>query len=166
MSRGRHDESGAALVLALIFILAIGLILVAITGLAGGAATNTFNLRSIRTSELQAENLTTEAITQARVSASVCGSTGTSILSSEVYCVQKTNALAVETRIIDFYACPNASVASPCAPSVPGMLLHATVAYDDIPPNDPAAPQCSGAQTETCGVSVSIMTWDVRSADT
>lgn len=167
MTRSRgHDESGAALVLALVFLLAIGLVLLAITNLAGGAATNTFNLRSIRTSELQAENVTTEAIAQARASASVCSSGGSVLYSGQVYCVQTTNSLALETRQVDFYACPAASAGSPCSVTGPGMLLHATVVYDDIPPDNPASPQCSGAATQTCGISVSIKTWDVRSADT
>lgn len=166
MSRRRFDDSGAALVLAVIFLLAIGLVLLAITNLAGGAATNTFNLRSIRTSELQAENVVTEAIAESRANSTVCGSTGTLLLSSQVYCLQKTNPLALQTRVVDFYGCPNATAGSPCSASGPGLLVHAVVAFDDIPPDNPTASQCSGAQTRTCGISVSITTWDVRSADT
>ena len=117
----RRDERGTSLILALVFIFAVGMVLVAVGGLAANALLNTNNADAERTSAQDAENAVTIAIQYVRYlpalpSPSLCLPPGSTIPSSgqgngannlEVYCtttVQRTNS---RTRVVEFYACPS-----------------------------------------------------------
>jgi Tfp pilus assembly protein PilX len=63
---GRPDETGAALILAMVFLLAIGVLVVAIGGFATNTVTTSINARTERTSETNAESAVTVAIQQVR----------------------------------------------------------------------------------------------------
>src|ERR1700722_3310653 len=62
----RNTDAGAALILALVFLLAIGVLLIALANFAVGAQSNTINLKSGRTTEANAANAATVAIEQVR----------------------------------------------------------------------------------------------------
>ena len=62
----RRDEKGATLILALVFIFAIAMILVAVGGLAANALLNTSNARSQRTTIQDADNAVTIAMDYVR----------------------------------------------------------------------------------------------------
>ena len=165
VNRASRDERGASLVLAIVFLFAIAIVLGAIANLAGTAATNTFNLRAQRTTELAAENAATLAIAQVRSNPNLCSSGGTN-LSPQLYCAQIFSPLSTNTRTVDFYACPGAAIGTPCSPTASGVILHSQVVYDDVPPNSPFSSACVGATNPiTCGITVAIKVWDVRSAD-
>jgi len=163
MRRSTYDEKGSSLILALVFVFAIGILLVVITNLAGVAASTTYGLRSERTTELTAENLVTMGMAQVRTNPTICNTAGPNLSNQAVYCSQVINSDTSATRTVDFYACPSVT---PCSPASTGKVLHATVVYDDIPPNNPFGGKCSpGGATSTCGIQVSVQAWDINPAD-
>jgi hypothetical protein len=167
MTRRPRDDRGAALILALVFVFAIGVVLAGIASFATGSATNTSNLRQLRTSATIAENLTSQAIGQMRADPTRCKAAPGDILPGmpQVFCVQTGDPRTIQSRIDDIYTCPNATAANPCSQTGNGMFLHATVIYNDISSNSPTSPQCTPTIQATCGVQVSIDAWDVRTSD-
>jgi hypothetical protein len=174
----RRDERGTSLILALVFIFAVGMVLVAVGGLAANALLNTNNADAERTSAQDAENAVTIAIQYVRYlpalpSPSLCLPPGSTIPSSgqgngannlEVYCtttVQQTNS---RTRVVEFYACPSGTSPVNCGTS---PLLHAEVSYNDL--NSQGVDDCyveGGATvTTSCGTAMNVDLWDVTGAD-
>ena len=161
----KRDERGASLVLAIIFVFAVGLALVAIGGLATSSLRNTSNLQQLRSSEASAETATTVAIRFVQ-GTPTDPATITSCLpvapvdSTWVSCVKSSTAPPPGyARLIDFYACPSAAN---CAGS-PALILHAQVAYSDS--NFSGTNNCSGTLVSTCGSGIALQSWDVIRAD-
>lgn len=156
-----HDDRGASLILAIVFVLAIGIVIAVITQFATAATVNSANLRSQRDAEISAENLATEAIGLVRFDPVICSSAGSQfpLASKQVWCSQS----GAGVRKVQFYACPNQV---PCGSSG-DVTLHAVVVYNDTPPNQTSSSaNCSSvAQSSTCGIAVTIQTWDVVTAD-
>jgi len=138
--RPRRDESGAALLLALGFVLAIALILVAIASSASNDIASTSNLGSQRSLEFAADGAATLAVQNVRFSGNPysgppsasnappattdClpnGTAGEALgsyhsvtingVQMSVFCIaQSDDAISSLTRVISFYACPTASI--------------------------------------------------------
>ena len=168
----RHDERGASLVLAIIFVFAVGLALVAIGGLATGALRNTSNLQQLRSSEASAEAATTVALryVQTSYTPSIYAGTLTSCLpvgsvsSTVVSCVQTASPPPGYSRIVDFFACPSSTPVLTCTAAAPSLVLHAQVAYSDW--NFSGSKSCSATTQATCGSGIALDRWDVIRADT
>ena len=174
---GKRDERGASLVLAIVFVFAVGLALVAIGDFATSALRNTADLQSLRSNEANAEAATTVALryVQTSYTASIySGGTPPSCLPSSaslpyaVYCTQSDTPPNGYSRIVDFYACPSGTSEGSCVPtgSVPkpsALFLHAQAAYSDW--NFAGQNSCSTASTATCGAGVTIEKWDVLRSD-
>lgn len=167
------DERGASLILAIVFVFAVGLALVAIGDFATGALRSTSELQSLRSNEANAEAATTVAFryVQTTYTASIydgtspipsCLPSGTS-LADVVYCTQSSTPPTGFDRVVDFYACSSSTSASNCAPGKSGLFLHAQVAYSDH--NFAAQKSCSSSTQVTCGAGIVIEKWDVLRAD-
>ena len=161
----RRDERGASLVLAIIFVFAVGLALVAIGGLATSSLRNTSNLQQLRSSEASAETATTVAIrfvqaTSTNPVAMASCLPVASVDSTWVYCMKSSTAPPPGySRLVDFYACPSVAI---CAGS-PTLILHAQVAYSDS--NFSGTNNCSATLLSTCGSGIALQSWDVIRAD-
>jgi hypothetical protein len=179
-SRGKYGggECGAALILAMVFVFAIGLVLVAILNFSGTAVVNTNNLRVQRTVEANAESATTLAAQYQRdtfTTAIYTSAVGTACLPSGayqgflVYCVGTRYPGAAGTRVVQLYTCPSsfASLSTCNASAHSSVNLYAVVTYDDVPPNaSPTSSVCDSSGTTTCGIVMTVDRWDVRFADT
>jgi hypothetical protein len=177
-------------VLALVFLLAIGLVGMATAGLAVGAGTNTANARAQQTSQANLESEVSLAIENARSTYDFQGCTGDSCyapagsFSSPVDCTPPSAAgglanlrvvclgsggshYGLPIRTIDFYVCGSSVSVSSCASTNPAAYaLYGEVTYLDVPKGEAQTDnQCSSAVTETCGITATIGTWDVRLAD-
>ena len=171
--RQPRDEQGTSLVLALVFVFAIGLVLVAITSFAGAASTNTANLRSQRAIDTNADVATTAAMDSVRRSFTPAIYTGggtlcASLLSYNVYCIGQGPFPIAASRTVQFYTCGASVSQNTCLTSAAAQAFYASVTYDDIPPTSspPGSSQCnSPTNTATCGILMTINRWDVRGAD-
>ena len=123
LARGarRRDDRGTSLILALVFVFAVSLVLVAVGGLAANALLNTNNNRSQRTATEDAENAINIAMQYVRYhyvppTSSTCLPAGAQIPSSDprnthsftpvqVYCTQDISPISNPTRIVNFYGC-------------------------------------------------------------
>ena len=170
------------LVLALVLVFAVSIALVAIVQMAGASFLTTGNLKVQRGTELNAENAATAAIQNVRVTysplvyqvppnpAQACLPAGAST-TMVVYCMG-TNAArnSVTTRDVQFFTCPVGTGAATCtSANNPSTYLYAEVLFDDVipsalPPNNNLCGPTAGTTT-SCGLSMSLKAWDVRTAD-
>jgi hypothetical protein len=178
----RGDDQGTSLILALVFIVVIGVVLVAVGGLAANALLNTNNTRAQRTATEDAENAVTIAMQYLRYhyvppTTNTCLPAGVQIPSSDprvssvtpvqVYCTQNVSSFSSTTRTVNFYACAPAVSAATCIGQPGVRLVFAQVAYNDL--NPLGISNCNSTSTPTdtsCGLSMSVETWDVTGADT
>lgn len=158
------DDRGAALILAIVLVFAIGIVVGVIAQFATTATANSSNLKAQRDTEITAENLTSEAIALVRFDPVVCdagvGGTQYPLSNKQVWCSQAGSG----SRTVRFYACPNES---PCS-STGAVALRAVVVYDDTPPNQTTnSVRCGTSVSDraTCGIVVTIQTWDVVTAE-
>ncbi len=176
----RRDERGTSLILALVFVFAIGLVLVAVGGLAANALLNTSNARAERTSTGDAENAVTIAMQYLRynpapaappsclppsstIPSSDPGVTAHNPVQVQVDCIVTTTSTG---RLVEFYACPLGASTEPACQTA--ALLHAEVAYDDRNAQDSNNIDCYDqplAVTTSCGTAVNVDLWDVIGAD-
>ncbi len=179
----RRDETGTSLILALVFVFAIGMVLVALGGLAANALLNTSNSRAERTSAQDAENAITIAMQYLRYNpapdpdaAPSCLPPNPTILSADpnnsatnpvqVYCTVTVSPTEPQTRVVEFYACGWGSSVSACETS--NLILQAEVVYNDL--NVQGIDDCyvegSTTVTTSCGMTMNVDLWNVVSADT
>lgn len=185
-----HDD-GAVLILALVFIVAIALILSSLLSLTGNDILNASNLQSQRAVAYAADGATTAAIQAVRYSDTPfttpqsCLPNGAPSISLDglvmsVTCDGKSqngrdtpgcykdvsnSNLPCTTRVVNFVACSGVSI---CSAASSSWLLQATVAFDDYKPNPPADPVdvCALSNgTETCGIGMAVVSWLVGGAD-
>jgi hypothetical protein len=183
-------ESGAALIMALIFLLALGLVISAVATLATGSFTTSINLGQERAVEANAESAATMAIDYVRfkysgawdnlgnsVSPPVVPSGGTTPLNCMpadaayegivTYCAMGTPApTSGASRVVEFFACPSnvgaGTTSNPCS----GEFLFTVVTFDDLPPNSAGTSNlCDSTHAITCGLGMTVDTWDVIRAD-
>lgn len=169
----------------MVFLLAIGLVAVALGNFAVNSVATTENTHIERNVETNAANATTVVIHQLRNSYSGQGAGGAltystlpsfsagvecspsgleSEFSVKVYC---TGAQTGGGRVINFYTCgPSAGSVAQCAGAA-YLDLHAQVTYSDTPAGGSSTSvSCSATSSSTCGVTLTVGTWDVSRADT
>jgi hypothetical protein len=200
--RTKSQESGAILVLALVFLFAVAVVTLALAGFAVGAESNTSNLRAESTLSANAQSAASVAVQGVRTTYDynpqgtplgyneADANTDPAICSPDwvesetgfrVYCVgfwNKGNTL--DTRTVDFYVCAKTVSFGSCTGCPVGaecsqqsvtpsrsVALFAEADYSDVPPGQPSsAAACVGAASpSTCGLYVSLASWDLRLAD-
>jgi hypothetical protein len=182
--RGQRDDSGAVLILALIFLVAVSLIVTALltwvgTSLSATAAfTNQRNLESATTSTVdlaiqQTKTTFNSALLEASPPQPCWGTGSTSQLTIngytiDVWCSMTWSPFSGATRTITYSACPDGSgsqstlpnsavTATQCAAS---PLLQAIETFDDYAPNSPVSNEpvpCSAVNT--CGQTQNQVSW-------
>lgn len=171
--RNGHDDRGSALIVALILILALGLVLGALATFARGAMATKTNLSTQRSLELNASNAVTAAIGSVRrtYTLGIYTSTGgtnclpSGILLTDdpyyVFCVGTDAPGSLLTRQVQFYAC---TTAVSCVNTSADQVLYAVVDYDDVPTGATPAgfSSCNSTSTSTCGIQMTVALWDIK----
>lgn len=176
--RGRResrDESGVALIIALVFVVGIGVVLTALVSLTGTNLTTTVDLQQQRNIEFAADAGIEGAIQALRHQApssltsptcpSYPSSPSTSLtingVTMDVACSMSIPA-GFYGRLVEFDACqiPAATFAACQA----AAAVRVEVQFDDVAPgcSSGANPGCYGS---SWGTGMTIETWNVRTAD-
>jgi hypothetical protein len=184
----RADESGAVLILALVFMVAGAMIVLALASAASNDLTNTTHFASARAQTYAAGGATNVSISDVRsnytatplgsANALACPFTpgaiaiGSGTSAVNVWCdtpvptpAQPASGPGVN-RWVEFWACPTSIASGPaCATS---FTIHAVVGYNDdyngvsVPPGT-VIPTCKGLSTDsTCGTAMYLASWVVR----
>ena len=176
------EDEGSALLLAIIFLLAIGLVILALGSFAVQSASTNVSVRTQAKVEAAAETAATAAIQQVRVSWQYPQTLGSTAYSNDLKstptaqaCMPSgaTSAAAVycegwqigTSRLVDFFVCGSTygSTSSNCLAKTE---LFAAVTYQDIPDGGaPNSSSCTSSSNATCGIKMNIGQWDVRIAD-
>ncbi|HAM01853.1 MAG TPA: hypothetical protein DCQ30_06445 [Acidimicrobiaceae bacterium] len=165
-------DAGAALVLALVFLVAIGLVLSALVSLAGANLLNTSNLQGERNVEYAGDAAVDGAIQSVRHTApgpscpTFPSGPGQSLTVNGVTVVVQCTMYQPPNswgRIVEFDACE--TVGAPFATCQADAIVKADVTFDDLPsgctsPTSP--PGCSYGSS--WGTSMTIWNWIVERA--
>jgi hypothetical protein len=162
-----RPEEGATLVLALVFAIAVGLIVAALASLAGTNLLTTTNLQSQRNLEFAADGAVDASIQNLRFqtpssttnpSCPTYPSTGSFIVNGATIVVECVMAIpqGFRGRLVEFDACqtPGAALATCQA----AAILRAEVMYNDVDPSSGSYPSW-GAGGET------VESWTVETAN-
>jgi hypothetical protein len=162
-------EAGAVLVLALVFLVTVGLITTALLQWSSNDLNNTSNFKSGRSVVYAAGGATEAAIWSARYSLTsganvTCPGTGSSISiggqAIEVWCTTVSNVNSAATRVVTLSACPANTPVSTCTGSA---NVQAVVTFDDYSNANPNANNCLPAKPQTtCGTGMTLNSWVVR----
>jgi hypothetical protein len=167
---GTGDEAGAVLILALVFVLAVGLTVVSLANMATNDTVNSTNLVGQRSLEYAADGAASIAVQNVRYSGNTYSSTPTDCLPNGssitlggtavwVTCTeQQFNPVSGVTRVINFYTCRSASCSSSNA------ILQAQIAFDDYSISNAYA--CTpGVSVSTCGTAMTVNSWILETAN-
>jgi hypothetical protein len=175
--RSDHNESGSVLVLALLYLIAISLILAGLASWVTNDLNNSSRFSSARSLQFAANSATELAIQNIRYTpllsagqtlnasppAYCWGSGPTSQLtgadtvdgvSIEVWCSTVWAPSSADTRVLTFSACLSGVSASTC---VVKPTLAAVVAFDDYPPG--VSTPNSGVCAVYCGTGLTVESW-------
>lgn len=180
-----------SLLLALVFIFAIGMVISAVATFATGAFVSGGALTQQRTLEANGESAATLAIDYIRyhnvdtsTSRNCMDPGGTQMYppitpalagTMTVFCLDDSqhpkNPFSAQSRWVRFTVC-TVDAGSGGPPATCGnVVLSAEVTFDDLPPNVSAstANTCqlppAPSTGETCGIAMTVDSWDVRTAD-
>jgi hypothetical protein len=179
--RSRHevavDEKGSVLVLALLFLVAISLVLTALASWATNDLSNSSKFSSARSLQFAANSATELAIQSIRYtplllsgqtlnasSPSYCwgsgpiseltGASSVDGIGVEVWCSTVWSPSSANTRVVTFSTCLAGVSAATCALN---PALQAVVAFDDYPPG--VSTPNSGVCAVYCGTGITIESW-------
>jgi hypothetical protein len=175
---GRSDD-GAVLILALVYIIAVSLVVAALSTLAMNNLNNSPKFSSTVQLDSAASNMTQVAIQYVRYNPVISTSQASGVSSPlvacwggdsiaqlptfgtndqiAVWCSTLWNPLLQKTRQVTFYACPISVLAAQCA-SPGNTLLEANVTFDDYPASPVSAP-IQTLCTVLCGQGMTITSW-------
>jgi type II secretory pathway pseudopilin PulG len=172
-----HDETGGTLILALVYIIIVGMVVGALGGWISNDLNNSGRFNTASTEQSAARSTTEVAMQSIRYtpligaglsqtvatpsSPSYCwGSSSPSQLAAmngytmSAWCSTVFNSASTATRVVTFSVCLSTISASACAAS---PLLQAVVTFDDYPATGGVVN--SGACTSTCGETMTINSW-------
>ena len=172
---GAHNDSGGVLILALVFIIAVGLIVGALANLTMNDLNNTSVFNSVRAQQYAANSAVQVAVQSMRytplvsagqtlnaVPPSYCWGSGpqstvTNVngVSFSVWCSTIQDLASANTRTVTFYACDPSLTATQCAAT---PKLQAVVVFDDYPPGNQNAPMTQTCSW-SCGEGMTIQQW-------
>jgi hypothetical protein len=170
-AHGVRDEAGAVLILALVFLVAVSLVVTALVTWAGNDLKNVAHFKAGRTYEYSADGATEVAIQSARYSYTAptadptnppaCPDTGPTVtidgVAIDVWCSTVWVPSSFKTRTVTFSACLASVTASACAAS---PYLQAVVTFDDYSSLRYLAN--SAPCTSTCGAGMTLSRWVVK----
>jgi hypothetical protein len=172
-----HDEAGAVLILALVFLITVSLIVGALMSWATNDLNNTSKFASARSLQYAATSATETAIQAIRYTPllwtgqtlqtlnasppSYCWGSGPSSQlttdgdSMTVWCSTAWTPTSANSRVVTFSACQSSVSAALCASN---PVLQAVVTFDDYPPllvSSPTTGQC----VVYCGTAITVNSW-------
>jgi hypothetical protein len=173
---GAAREDGSVLILALIYLVAVSLTVLALAGWSSSNLHNTTRFSSARNLQDAARSTTELAMQQIRYTPmlstsqtlnasppSACWGTGTtSGLSSingyslNTWCSTVWNPTSADTRVVTFSTCLSAVSAANCAAN---PYLKVVVTYDDYPPAGAAAVAGPCTDWNWCGQGMTVDSW-------
>lgn len=169
--RQDSGDSGAALLLALVFIIAIAIVFLALGNSVTGGLLTSRSLGNQRASEFAADAATTTAVQTVRYSGNTFALTGNCLgplagpipvagYNMYVDCSRSSfDPISGLTRVINFYACTSAES---CGAT--NSIVQATVTFDDYSVNN--AYKCTySADVSTCGTAQTINSWIVETGN-
>lgn len=174
-SEATYDESGATLVIALIFVVAVGALIAALVGLTGNNLVTTATLQNQKALEYAADGAIETTIQAVRYSASSpCPLTLPTISSNNVVPAMEVECggLIGPTSQITFFACPVGQSVASCeaSPLVQAQVLFVNYEISDTncqqhplgldASNQPCFRDVSGP-SGTLGTQVAILQWTV-----
>lgn len=166
-----RDESGAVLVLALLFMVTCGLLITGLLAWSGNNLNSVAAFQQSRAVNYAAVSAMTTAIQNVRYSPSACPSGGLTISvpntdsafnePMQIWCSTQTQETAA-SRTVTFSECTSAAVAAlTCSQANP--YLQVVVIYDDYVAGDIATgSSCTGH----CGEFVTVQSWQYKNIST
>ena len=181
--RGSRGESGAILILALVYIFTGGLIVAALADWATNDLNNTTHFTTARSLQYALSSVTNTAIQSVRYEPMPTTTPPTNVATPAVtspgncwtpasghtyddmtidleqvtvWCSTVENLSEDTTRVVTFSACLSSTTNSACAQS---PLLQAVVAYDDYPPGGGPLLTAQCAPTVNCGEGMTLENW-------
>jgi len=185
-SRRRDDETGAMLILALVFVVVISVITGTLTTWATNALNDTGKFNAALSFESAANSAVELALQNVRynfatqtlnaVPPQPCWTTSPAVsqvtLNNQtvsVWCSTAWSPLSSNTRVVTFSACVSNFVGSPSLAAMNGAatscaanpLLQSVISFDDFPSTISASncPPGSGGSTSTCGTRLAVQSW-------
>jgi hypothetical protein len=165
----RHNQDGAVLILALVFLVAVSTIVIALLGFAGNDLKNVANFQQGRTLKGAADSAMEVAIQEVRYSSTACPSSGLVIpipnpnssndVTIRIWCnpPTETESPTAASRVITFQACSESAFQNnQCSPTN-NPYLTTIVTFDDFASSNLIA--STTPCTTTCGASESINSW-------
>lgn len=160
-----HDEAGAVLVLALIFMVTCSLLVIGLLSWSGNNLSSVAAFVQSRTTNYAATSAMETAIQNVRYSTTACPSTGLNIpvpnpsaaydLTMTIFCspTTETELPSAASRVINFTECVSTAVSNNACTT---PYLKVTVDYDDYV----AGMIANGTLcTSTCGENVTVISW-------
>lgn len=153
----RRDETGATLVLALVFTMVIGVIVGSLAMASGNDIRNIGNFKSSRASLNAAEGATQAQMSAMRyVYATTCPGTPYTLNGASVVvtCTTTVNPASSASRVVTFSATPQGNSSN--------VLINAVVTYDDFSSSfDKNDCLASTPSPTTCGAAMTVNSWVV-----
>jgi Tfp pilus assembly protein PilX len=162
-----HDDSGSVLILALVFLVAVSLVVTALVSWVGDDLRNTSNFKAARSLEyasggaVQLEiQITRYSYSNATASPVTCTPGGGSAISLDgqsiaVYCTVVLHAASASSRVVTLDACPSIQTAAACTAN---PFLQAVVTFDDY--SNANVDQCTSSSNDaTCGTGMTLSSW-------
>lgn len=185
----KRDESGATLILAVIFVIVSAVVVLALLNLNSNDILGTGTLRNQRSIEYAADGATDAAIQGVRygylgvnaapapcmydpVTQALFSNMTLDGVTVTVECSGQAAAPSSGYRTVNFYTCESATNGCPDAnlSTGQGVLLEATVVFDDVASASASPPDyfnCNSNPSDqtTCGTSYTITNWVVETAN-
>jgi hypothetical protein len=169
----RTREDGAILILALVYLIAVSMSVLALSTWATNDLNNSTKFSSANTLTVAASDMMNVAIQYVRYNpvispqAVACwGGEATEqipVIGGDqvaVWCSTTWQPRSFQTRIVDFYACPIDVSANSCAyDNGAGALLSVTVTFDDYPPAPKVLAPIDELCSVWCGSGMTITNW-------
>ena len=171
-NRGERDERGAVLILALVFLVAVSLVIMSLAQLAGNNLVATVQFDNALTMKSWANSVADVALQSARYdfayntlnasppvpcwgSSSSASLTDNSQIQMSAWCTTTWNPFSSVTRVVTVSVCLGGITAVECANR---PLLEVVAEMNDYP-NQFGPAQCFKEVTLTCGTGMTIQSW-------
>jgi hypothetical protein len=173
--RSQDDaERGSVLIVALIYLCAVGIAMLSLTGWIANDLSNTSRFSNVREEQLAASSVAELAIqnirytpllsaTQNASPPSYCWGSGPSSgvasidgFSFDAWCSTVWNPTSAATRVVTISICQSTVSATGCAAS---PYLQATITFDDYPPGGAAPVQGPCTDWGWCGEGMTVSGW-------
>jgi hypothetical protein len=166
---GDRDESGAVIILALVFLLLTSMVVSALLGQSGNDLKNVSHFESGRSLVYANDSATDVAIQNVRYNPTDCTLSMPTIHIPtdanpsddqvvQIWCTSVSTPSSSVTRQVTFLACTESQISAGCSQATP--FLQAVIDFDDYSNLQLIANP--GPCTATCGSSMTVVSWVVK----